>query len=199
MFAELDEPAVANPMRFRQAPGRDGRTGQGRRFIYKVVNGIVSDEVRFDERLWTRAPRRHFLHDLAGSAEIVGSILEAFRRDPRLGMVMPQHWERVRGHMDWPEVFFVARDLAHRMGIRLSPAHVIDFPSGSMFWARPGALKPALNLGLRVDDFPVESGQHEDTLAHTIERCSCFPARPQATDGQRYVMSPKRLIRKPRS
>jgi lipopolysaccharide biosynthesis protein len=89
-------------------------------------------------------------------------------------MVMPQHWERVRGHIDWREVFFVARDLAHRMGIRLSPAHVIDFPSGSMFWARPGALKPALNLGLRVDDFPVESGQHEDTLAHTIERLFLF-------------------------
>lgn len=118
--------------------------------------------------------RRHLLHALVGSTEIAASILEAFRRDQRLGLLMPQHWEPARDFVHWQEAFLAAGDLARRMGIRLTPAHVIDFPSGSMFWARPAALKPILDLGLRVEDFPAEAGQLEGTLAHTIERLFLF-------------------------
>jgi lipopolysaccharide biosynthesis protein len=118
--------------------------------------------------------RRHLLHNLVGSTEIAASILEAFRRDPRLGLIMAQHWEPVRRYVDWQEIYFDARDLARRMGIRLTPAHIIDFPSGSMFWARPAALRPMLDLGLHVEDFPPEAGQVEGTLAHIIERLFLF-------------------------
>jgi O-antigen biosynthesis protein len=131
---------------------------------------------RDDGSLWDQGEewRRHLLHNLAGSPEIVASILEAFRNDPRLGLIFPQHWEPVRPYVDWQEVFRAARDLGGRMGIRLTPGHVIDFPSGSMFWARPAALAPITNLGLRAEDFPEETGQQEGTLAHIIERLFLF-------------------------
>ena len=87
---------------------------------------------------------------------------------------MPQHWETVREWSEWHQNFLPARDLARRMGLELTAGHVIDFPSGSMFWARPAALKPILGLGLRIEDFPAESGQLEDTLAHVIERLFLF-------------------------
>ena len=32
--------------------------------------------------------------------------------------------------------------LAQRMGLTLLPRRALDFPSGSMFWARPAALQP---------------------------------------------------------
>lgn len=49
--------------------------------------------------------RRYLLHTLAGSPAIAGSIAEAFRRDPRLGIVMPQHWGPLRDRLDWATIF----------------------------------------------------------------------------------------------
>jgi lipopolysaccharide biosynthesis protein len=118
--------------------------------------------------------RRYLLHTLAGSQAIAGSILEAFRRDPHLGIVMPQHTQSIRERLDWGDNFINARDLARRMGIKLTPAHVIEFPSGSMFWARPAALRPILDLGLQIEDFPEEAGQLDGTIAHAVERLFLF-------------------------
>jgi len=118
--------------------------------------------------------RRYLLHTLAGSPAIAGSILAAFHRDPRLGLVMAQHWAPLRGRLDWGANFHPARDLARRMGFRLSPAHVLDFPSGSMFWVRPAALAPLLALGWRVESFPAEAGQPDATPAHAVERLFLF-------------------------
>jgi len=118
--------------------------------------------------------RRYLLHTLAGSGAIAGSILEAFHRDARLGIVMPQHTDLIRDRLDWGDNFIGARDLAKRIGVTLTPAHAIEFPSGSMFWARTAALRPLLDLGLQIEDFPEEGGQPDGTIAHVIERLVLF-------------------------
>jgi GT2 family glycosyltransferase len=117
------------------------------------------------------APWRGFLFEsLLGSKTAVSSILDAFARLPRLGMVAPQHYESVRRWLGWNGNYDLALGLARRMGIALSPVRALDFPSGSMFWARPAALGPLLELNLSFDDFPAESAQLDHTLAHAIER-----------------------------
>jgi hypothetical protein len=116
-------------------------------------------------------PWRSYLYrTLLGSPAVVRSVFEAFDRLPRLGMAAPQHFEPVRRWLDWRDNFAAAQRLAGRMGIELRPEAALDFPSGSMFWARSAALRPLLDLDLSFEDFPQERGQEDGTLAHAIER-----------------------------
>ena len=117
------------------------------------------------------APWRSFLlENLLGSPAGVSSILDAFARLPDLGMVAAQHYEPIRRWIGWNGNYEQAQDLATRMGMSLSPRRALDFPSGSMFWARPAALKPLLDLKLSFEDFPQEGAQLDHTPAHAIER-----------------------------
>ena len=116
-------------------------------------------------------PWRTFLFEtLAGSPETVRSVLEAFRLEPRLGMIAPQHFEPIRPWLSWNGNFGNARPIATRMGLDLAERAGLDFPSGSMFWARSAALRPILDLRLSFDDFPEESSQKEGTFTHGMER-----------------------------
>jgi lipopolysaccharide biosynthesis protein len=117
------------------------------------------------------APWRTYLYQtLAGSPGVVRSIFEVFDRLPRVGIVTPQHFEPIRRYVGWGRNFGIAEGLARRMGIALRPGAALDFPSGSMFWARTAALRPLLDLDLSVEDFPMEAGQLDGTPAHAIER-----------------------------
>jgi len=111
------------------------------------------------------------LETLIGSPEIVASVFDAFARRSDIGMIAPQHFEPVRHWINWGGNFKGGEALAQRMGIPgLSMDKVMDFPSGSMFWARSAALKPLLDLGLTFEDFEVEKGQIDGTVAHAMER-----------------------------
>lgn len=130
------------------------------------VTKSVDGGVWIDGSEW----RRYLLQTLVGSPSVVSSVIEAFRLDPKLGIVVPQHWGPIIGFADWGQEFFSARRLAARMGLMLTAAHVVDFPAGSMFWLRPSALRPLLDLDLQVSDFPEEAGQVANTVAHAVER-----------------------------
>jgi len=112
--------------------------------------------------------------NLLGSGDTVRSIFEIFRRFPNIGLVSSQHFEPVRFGLGWGANFALAEPLAARMGISIRRDRALDFPSGSMFWARTDALKPLLDLALTTDDFPPELGQLDGTLAHAIERLYYF-------------------------
>jgi hypothetical protein len=112
----------------------------------------------------------YLLKTLVGSEQVVHSILATFVAQPKLGLLFADHWEPIRSLLGWAFNYRIALDLATRMGFSLSRDQPLDFPSGSMFWARPAALAPLLGLRLRYDDFPEETGQIDGTAAHAIER-----------------------------
>jgi hypothetical protein len=120
--------------------------------------------------------RELLLGGLCGSAGVVRSILALFEADSALGLVYPQHHEPIRPFTGWEYNFAAARSLGRRLGVELHRDGLIEFPSGSMFWARPAALAPILALGLTADDFPEEAAQTDATTAHAIERLFALAA-----------------------
>jgi len=114
---------------------------------------------------------RHFLlENLIGTKEVVQSVFQAFERNPSLGIIASQHFEPMRQWVNWGGNFKTANQLASKMGFSINEYAPLDFPSGSMFWARSAALRPLLDLNLRTDEFDEERGQSDGTLAHAIER-----------------------------
>ena len=114
--------------------------------------------------------RGYLLDTLLGSPEVVRGVFEVFSRAPTVGMLAPQHIDELRPWIRWGDNYANAERLAARMGIALAATTPLDFPSGSMFWARTAALRPLIDAGLGYDDFEAESGQIDGTLAHAIER-----------------------------
>ena len=55
------------------------------------------------------------------------------------------------------------------MGITKLPKS-LNFPVGSMFWARRGALSDLYDLGLNWEDYPIEPLKYDGTILHAIER-----------------------------
>ena len=135
---------------------------------YEYVLHMHTKQSLHDERL---AGWRGYLFDtLLGSPEVVRGIFAAFAQAPGLGLLAPQHIDELRPWVRWAENHAQAQALAARMGFPLPFEAPLDFPSGSMFWARTAALRPLLDLHLGFDDFPEELGQTDGTLAHAIER-----------------------------
>jgi lipopolysaccharide biosynthesis protein len=114
--------------------------------------------------------RRFLLDCLLGSRESVAGILEAFERRPDLGIVAPRSFAGIRDHQHWQGNYEISQALGRRMGVSINREDPLEFPAGSMFWARSGALRPLLELNLQLSDFPSEEGQIDGTLAHAIER-----------------------------
>ena len=118
--------------------------------------------------------RKVILWQLVGTKAIVNDILGLFSTFPELGIVAPKHFEPIFGNIKWGVNWEGARVLAERLGITLNQWVPIDFPSGSMFWVRPAALAPLLDLKLKIEDFEAEQGQQDGTLGHQLERLFYF-------------------------
>lgn len=127
--------------------------------------------------------RRTLTETLIGSPDVVRSVVDLFARNPRLGIVLPQNYEPIRQHLRWDGNFGIARRLARRMGFAIDRRRtVLDLPAGSMFWARPAALRPLLDLKLGYDDFPAETGQTRGTIQHAVERLFLFTCEAAGFD-----------------
>lgn len=115
--------------------------------------------------------RRYLLQSLFGSSERLAWVLGMFQADATLGMVYPESYA---GIPLWGHTLLSNADacdaLARRMGIAMDRQRYLDFPAGSMFWARVSAVRPLYDLRLRLDEFPAEHGQSDGTLHHAVER-----------------------------
>lgn len=124
--------------------------------------------------------RRYLLRSLLGNETRVAWILGMFAAEPRLGMVYPETYESLPpwAHT-WLSNADVCAALAARLGMEIDRNAYIDYPAGSMFWARVDALRPLFALNLTTSDFPTETGQVDGTLQHAVERLLATITRHQ--------------------
>ncbi|WP_326520268.1 rhamnan synthesis F family protein [Xanthomonas sp. 3075] len=124
--------------------------------------------------------RRYLVSSLMGSTERIAWQLGMFQAEPRLGMLYPESYGQVPlwAHT-WLSNFEVCRTLAQRLGFDINASEYIDFPAGSMFWAKVDALRPLYALDLELKDFPEEHGQIDGTLHHAMERMFAAIVRQQ--------------------
>ena len=186
LFVSTDNAAKQQSLSACFADWKQGRVeirvvpNRGRDVAAKLVGfAAVHDQYEYVLHLHTKSSphesrlvgwRGYLLETLLGSPEVVRGIFEAFAQAPRLGMLAPQHIDELRPWVRWGDNFVAAELLAARMGFPLPRRAPLDFPSGSMFWARSAALRPLLDVHLDFADFPEECGQTDGTLAHSIER-----------------------------
>ena len=97
----------------------------------------------------------------------------AFAARPDLGLMMAEDPHLV----GWDENRALAETLARRMGLPTPLDDFFDFPLGNMFWARPGALRPLLELDLAWESYPTEPIAGDGTLVHALERLVPYAAR----------------------
>jgi lipopolysaccharide biosynthesis protein/glycosyltransferase involved in cell wall biosynthesis len=111
---------------------------------------------------------RNFLwqHLIGDEMPMIDIIEQSFREDPRLGLVFPEDPHLV----GWTANLKIAQKLAARMELRVPLPPTIDFPVGTMFWARPEALAPLLRLSLSWDEYPPEPLPTDGTMLHALER-----------------------------
>lgn len=125
----------------------------------------LSGTVRGDE--WREFLWQNLIGDLH---PMFDRIVAAFAQSCDLGLVFPSD----PNTFGWDENRANAKILAERMGWRSPLPDGFDFPAGTMFWARPEALRPLLELGLTWDDYPPEPVAGDGTILHALERLVPF-------------------------
>lgn len=121
----------------------------------------------------------YLLSQLLGNASDICQILTTLSSDSDIGIIYPDTYSDIPywAHT-WLSNQHQGRELLNKMGVHHQDySQYIDFPAGSMFWAKSTALQPLFDLQLTMDDFPEELGQTDNTIHHAIERCFVFSSQ----------------------
>lgn len=110
---------------------------------------------------------RHLMETLLGSRHRAAeAIVSAFADDPQLGLVFADDPHLI----GWDKNLPFAKTLADRLGLPALPTQFFPFPVGTMFWARPIALKSLFETRLDWDEYPAEPLPIDGSMLHALER-----------------------------
>ncbi|WP_209508300.1 MULTISPECIES: rhamnan synthesis F family protein [unclassified Ruegeria] len=92
-------------------------------------------------------------------------IVTTMAKQPEVGIVYPDD----PNLLGWAKNKAIAGHIAQRLGITKLPQH-INYPMGTMFWARADLIERFLELNLGWNDYPAEPLPYDGSSLHAIER-----------------------------
>lgn len=117
------------------------------------------------------------MHNLLATPEYVTNIINQFKENEKLGMLMPpnpihgDYYQVISS--EWAGNLENTIELAKRLNLRkniIEPDKAPITPLGTMFWFRPKAMKTLFEYDWSYEDFPEEPNGTDATLLHAIER-----------------------------
>lgn len=159
--------------------------------------------------------RQHILEHLLNSPSLVSGILATL--NDNAGIVTCPSFIPNRTKDGWchPQNIEISQEILNRSNLNINlkkefPS--IDYPQGSMFWARTDYMEPLFDMHLSYDDFDKEPLPTDGTFAHALERLfflwgkdtNMHPVKVYATKGEMsfikelestYLKSVRRLKR----
>ena len=115
--------------------------------------------------------------------EYVENVIETFEKHERLGILMPPPPNHgpyyITLGLEWGLNFGVTKELADTLGIHVNMNEKKEpiAPLGSVFWARPAALKKIFDHDWKYEEFPKEPIADDGTVLHAVERIYSFCAQ----------------------
>ena len=132
--------------------------------------------------------RQYSMETLMGSPTTVEAVMNMFEQD-NAGLIYPDFNDELPMiAYSWLKNEARGRKLFKEFDISRPFPSVFNYPAGSFFWARTQALKPLFDRMYSLDDFEVELGQTDGTLAHALERILPFISAKQGFDD--YILAP---------
>ena len=101
----------------------------------------------------------------------IKKIFGLFETEPRIGQIYSTTFKEMPYWChSWLSNQKSSKELFKRMGLKSDTSQYIDYPVGSMLWARSKALKPLFDLNLSFNDFLNEPSPNDGSICHAIER-----------------------------
>jgi len=121
-------------------------TNDGNQWLQKIVQSLLADK------------------------QEIALLLKNFRSEPSVGLIGPKEQLIEPGNPLHHSGNTELLDLLKKRAGLDEGSYYLPFFAGTMFWFRPDALEGLNQLNLTVNDFPLEMGQTDGTMAHALER-----------------------------
>jgi len=162
---------------------------------YQVILKIHTkkSDHRRTGQLW-----RNDLYNKLLKKTAIARAIQIFNTDLSIGLI-GAHGHIVPMHLYYGANANRVERMCTAMGVESSQLTNLNFPAGSMFFARKQALIPILNLNINPGDFEDEKGQKDGTMAHAMERAfsvSTYAAHLKLVDMTFNTQQPNPIISK---
>ncbi|MGH6811780.1 MAG: rhamnan synthesis F family protein [Methylocella sp.] len=124
--------------------------------------------------------RKYALEQMFGSADLVETVMRFLEKNEDVGFFFPDNYRDIKRHMEWGNNAPLIHSLLERAGLpKIALPKFEEFAAGSMGWFRTAVFRAFVDTFPDCEDFDLEEGQLDTTIAHAMERAFPLVARAQ--------------------
>lgn len=143
----------------------------------KIMDFVIDQDYDYLVKVHTKRSKhredgdkwRNDLYSKLITPAAINNAMHIFQNQPKVGVIGPEG-HIVPMNFYWGSNAENVEKITYRMGYKLDDIREFNFVAGTMFFARVNAIKSLISLRLTDEDFDIEAGQIDGTIAHAIER-----------------------------